>query len=139
MYENSVQVEAVIGNPKRSQIVLVSLPEDLPTKESIDLWKRMTAKRQEQCQLCIVNKWLSPPNNHDQWNLLSKDLPESFQSWRQWTDLLYQKSQKQSQYTRSLQQHLPLPILHLPRLPALPNSSWERHGEKLLQQLWSSQ
>lgn len=67
MYKGNEKVEAVLGDPQQTRIVLVCLPEEMPVAETLDLNDRLGARR-NQLSLCILNEMHPrPPTDEASW------------------------------------------------------------------------
>ena len=54
-FEGARQVHDVMDDPTQTAVVLVSLPEEMPVNETLDLWGRL-GRTQEQVGLCVLNE-----------------------------------------------------------------------------------
>lgn len=61
LYEGVKQVEDVLGDPARAGLVLVSLPETMPTRETADLWARLDPRQRAQVRAVVLNSVYPPP------------------------------------------------------------------------------
>lgn len=62
MYDGLKLVQAAIGDPSRTGLLLVALPEEMPVNETIDLWSHL-GPHQAQVRGCVLNqvapRWIS--------------------------------------------------------------------------------
>jgi anion-transporting ArsA/GET3 family ATPase len=101
LYENNRIVEEVIS--QRSEIILVTLPEELPCQETLQLYKTIREDFQSKIKLLCINRYQTIPNTlgNPSHILLEKEALEIFpqhsailkqwqyelieqQSWQQW-------------------------------------------------------
>ncbi len=67
MYKGNAKVEAVLGDPDQTRIVLVCLPEAMPVAETLDLQRRL-GDRSRQLSLCVLNEvHPRPPITRGEW------------------------------------------------------------------------
>ena len=123
MYESNSLVNALFQDPQKTAILMVSLLEELPVKETKQLWQQLTPKQKQQTRILICNKKMHPPPSgapslsHPTWQRIAKDL--------------VLKESRQRQFLQALDA---LPILkhNVPHLGPAPNPQWQQQGEKLL-------
>ncbi len=58
-YEEVRQVEVVMSDPERTALILVCLPEEMPVRETVELWERLGGSRR--CVSRAVMNLLAPP------------------------------------------------------------------------------
>jgi len=61
MFEGVRQVYEVLSDPVRAGIILVCLPEEMPTNETIDLWNRLDARQRSQVRAVVLNSMYPSP------------------------------------------------------------------------------
>ncbi|MEL6344149.1 MAG: ArsA family ATPase [Myxococcota bacterium] len=61
MYDGVKQVQDAIGDPKTTGLVLVCLPEEMPTNETIDLWRRLDMESRAQVKALVLNSVYPAP------------------------------------------------------------------------------
>lgn len=59
-HEGAKQIQQLFSDPERTGIVLVSLPEDMPVNETLELHERLGSYR-DQVQACVLNEIREPP------------------------------------------------------------------------------
>ncbi len=65
-YENAKLVQSIWGDPKRTGLLLVTLPEAMPVNETLDLYARL-GDYQKQLALCVLNEVHTAPATSAQW------------------------------------------------------------------------
>ena len=76
MFKGNQKVEAVLGDPAATRIVLVCLPEDMPVSETLDLQTRL-GDRKDQLSLCVLNEiHPRPPITESEWAAARQSLEE---------------------------------------------------------------
>jgi anion-transporting ArsA/GET3 family ATPase len=65
-YENAKLVQSIWGDPKRTGLLLVTLPEAMPVNETLDLYARL-GDYQKQLALCVLNEVHAAPATSAQW------------------------------------------------------------------------
>jgi anion-transporting ArsA/GET3 family ATPase len=125
MYNSNALVNKVFSDPTRTNIVLVSLLEELPVQETIELWNSLNSDQQKQCCALIQNKVLSAPPNQqealpDQWKEIALNLLEK-----------RREQQEQARITHSL----PLPHISIPSISDQDPQIWGRWGEQILEKM----
>ncbi|MEC7987207.1 MAG: ArsA-related P-loop ATPase [Myxococcota bacterium] len=123
MYESNAIVNELFQDPRKTAVLLVTLLEELPVKETRELWHLLTPTQQRQTRALISNKkMLTPPAG-------SPSLPLA--NWQHFTQALLEKESRQKEFCKMLQD-LPLSQQSIPHLGAPPNDNWLAHGEILL-------
>ena len=119
-YEGARLVHEVLDDPERAAIVLVSLPEDMPVNETLDLWRRLGASR-ALVRLTVLNEVFPAlfPNRED-WPLARAALEGSADpAVREATALTEQwelRLRRQDSERLRLEQGLGVPVVSLPFL-----------------------
>lgn len=119
-FEGARLVHEVLDDPARAAVVLVSLPEEMPVNETLDLWGRL-GRTQELVRLCVMNEMYAPlfPNRED-WATARATLAESgdvaIREAAELTELWEQRLKRQDQARRRLETGLPFPLVELPFL-----------------------
>ena len=72
-YENAKLVQALWGDPERTGLLLVTLPEAMPVNETLDLYGRL-GDYQKQLVLCVLNEVHAAPATSAQWAQASPHL-----------------------------------------------------------------
>ena len=68
LYEGVKQVEDVLGDPARAGLLLVSLPETMPVRETTDLWRRLDPRQRAQVRGVVLNSvYPAPPVAPARW------------------------------------------------------------------------
>jgi anion-transporting ArsA/GET3 family ATPase len=131
MYEGVKLVQDVIGSRARTAIVLVSLPEDLPTSETLQLYSRLGPAK-AQLVACVLNQVMAPPLAHrEDWAVARQTLSEhpapAIQEAVGLIDNWYDQLERQKLARARLEENLPVPVLDLPRLPTVDLSTEHLH------------
>lgn len=117
MYNSNAIVDAIFSDPMRTNIVLVSLLEELPVAETISLWNTLSPLQQKQCSLLVLNKTISPPP--------SLQIPELNPQWKQHAHILIQKYKEQQEQEKQIHT-IPLSRISIPELISEEDKSlWE--------------
>lgn len=139
MFEGVRQVQTLMADPKRVGLVLVSLPEAMPTQETIELYQQLNAEQRQQVAAIVLNSVYPAPLPSSEWTaalpLLQNNSPAVSEAKRlveQWM----QRVAQQQDARQALHNALPGPHVELPRhvngAPSL--SDLQQMGETLLAQ-----
>ncbi len=114
-YENAKLVQSIWGDPKRTGLLLVTLPEDMPVNETLDLYTRL-GDYQKQLVLCVLNEVHVAPATSSQWAHASPHLsaPGLLQA-KTLADRHMGRIDRQEQARERLSA-LPCPLVELPFL-----------------------
>ncbi len=120
MYRGNEKVEAVLGDPAQTRIVLVCLPEEMPVAETLDLNERL-GERRRQLSLCVLNEMHpTPPAEPATWRSARPALAQAGNSGLQpalaLVDAWQERHLQQRELHQRLAQGLQLPIASLPFL-----------------------
>ncbi|MFT5685026.1 MAG: anion-transporting ArsA/GET3 family ATPase [Myxococcota bacterium] len=123
MYEQVRLVQEVLSDPAKTGLVLVSLPEMMPVSETLDLWQRLGAAREQVCQVVLNCVYPAPFQEPDRWPaaqeaLLGRSdaLDEGLALTERWMGRLEQ----QAQARHRLREALPMAPVELPRIFGTP-------------------
>lgn len=121
MYEGNRLVDDRIADPDVTGIVLVALPEEMPVAETIDLYQRLGARR-EQVQLCVLNQVHARPFPADvDWAAARAALSEApspaLAEALSLTDAWVERIARQDESAARLGARLPCAHASLPRTP----------------------
>ena len=111
LYAQNQLVDSTIR--EHGRIVLVTLPEELPMKETISLWSQLSPESQQNVDGVLINQWLTLPpllnnlsSNSSDWVQLQNLLPAYTDRLQTWHQTLQNQSQwKQWLHTSLLDQH----------------------------------
>ena len=111
LYESNRLVEESLQ--KKSNIVIVTLPEELPSRETKYLWTHLNKKQRQKAKLLFINKYnptsmLEQTKVPGQWQ---KDFPTHHQRLEEWT----QEHQEKEQWREWLQNEIPLSQVTIPQ------------------------
>lgn len=67
MFEGVRQVQQVMADPERAALVLVALPEAMPTSETLDLYARLDSAQREQVGAVVLNSVYPAPLPAARW------------------------------------------------------------------------
>jgi len=120
MYDGLKQVHDVLDNPEKTGIVLVSLPEEMPVGETLDLWQRLEDSR-DQVRLCVLNQIRPRPMSDEQWQehhaairtVPSGAVAEAASMVEAWMARVSRQDSARDRLTAGL----PVPVRDLPALP----------------------
>ncbi len=120
MYKGNAKVEAVLGDPAQTRIVLVSLPEEMPVAETLDLHGRLDDRR-SQLSLCVLNEvhprpGVDPSEWRDARPALLDQGDAAVQEAVDLVDRWQERVVRQDDARRRLSQGLGLPVVDLPFL-----------------------
>ena len=121
MYNSNRIVDEVFSDPLRTGVILVSLLEQLPVQESIDLWNGLGHDFQNQCLSLICNRVISSPPEEP--NPLSDD-------WLKVSTHLTKQYTLQQDLCSTLEK-IPRTQYHVPVLPHKDKDAWTEQGLKL--------
>ncbi|MDP6933372.1 MAG: ArsA family ATPase [Myxococcota bacterium] len=116
-HENARLVHDVLSDPERTSIVLVSLPEQLPVNETIQLMQGLDSSR-KQVRACVVNEVLpAPPAPPESWRDFRRrctpDLSTDMEAASDLVDQWYRLRTRQQEATLRLEETLNLPMTSL--------------------------
>lgn len=120
LHDAARQVHDVVGQPDLASLILVALPEDMPVRETLDLWSRLGRAR-EQVSACVLNQVLRDPiGDRGDWErarscLLQDSDPGVVGSVAQ-VDGWLRKIEQQAGARERLESHLPVPVYDCPRM-----------------------
>lgn len=114
-YENAKLVQSIWGDPERTGLLLVTLPEAMPVNETLDLYARL-GDYQKQLGLCVLNEVHTAPATSRQWATASAyfSAPE-LQPAKKLADRHMGRIHRQEQARERLSA-LPCPLAELPFL-----------------------
>ena len=127
MYNTNAIVDAVFSDPNRTSIVLVTLLEELPVQETLELWDAL--EKQHQCRLLVHNKVLTPPP------ISEHSVPFE---WKRHVDMLRTKYQSQQQQ-KDILTSISCTQYQVPSIPTMNIDTWSAWGEKLLRSIQGDQ
>lgn len=119
-FDGARQVHDVVDDPDRAAVVLVSLPEEMPVNETLDLWSRLGSSR-ERVAMCVLNEQHPPPpTDPEDWAKARPALigaPDpGVREAAHLMDLWLRRVDRQDEARRRLREGLPVPVLDLPFL-----------------------
>lgn len=118
LHANAAKVWSLFGDPGRTAIVLVTLPETLPVRETLDLHQRLRSLH-EHIRLCALNRTLQEPfPETDPWlgareHLAGGASPSMVQAL-DLTDRWVGRVRVQRWARKELMTHIQRPVLSLP-------------------------
>lgn len=118
-YENAKLVDDVIGDPNRTGIVMVTLPEEMPVNEAIDLWRRLDDYRQ-QVKVCVLNGLVPEPFEGAEvdWPAARKPLvaneDAAVREAAHLTDEWVERARSQATFHDQLEASLEVPVVDIP-------------------------
>lgn len=120
----------VFSDPKRTWINLVTLPEEMPIQESIELHQKIREQLQFPMGYSWINQWPPPVCSEEHKELLQQTQSQGLQDeegWPLWhlaerVAFLEKRAEEQEDW---LKQNVPLPIVHVP---------YEEQGERTEQE-----
>lgn len=120
MYRGNEKVETLLGDPRQTRMVLVSLPEEMPVAETLDLHRRL-GTRGQQLSLCVLNEvHPHPPATAAEWAqarpLLADSGAPGVQAAVELVDGWHERVARQDQARQRLRQGIGLPVVDLPFL-----------------------
>jgi len=121
LYDGVAEVDAVLGDPAQAGLVLVSLPEEMPVNETLDLWARLDARGRAQARLCVLNELLGAPADPADWAAAAPALRRHSAAAAEAADLFDQRFARAAQEAEArarLEQGLALPLVGLPLGPS---------------------
>ena len=120
MYDGLKQVHDVLADPARTGLVLVSIPEEMPVSETLDLWDRL-GDAQAQVRMCVLNQMqpeVLPPSVWEAAAPVVRSISSA--PIAEATDLLSQQIRHHTRQRAALARldaHLSVPVRMLPMLP----------------------
>ena len=124
MYKNNAIVDAVFSDPNRTSIVLVTLLEELPVQETLELWRGLK-NQQNQCQLLVHNKVLTQPPS-------AKHTLRG--EWDKIVETLRTKYDTQTKL-KAMLTSIHCPQTPIPSIQNLAIDAWSAWGEKMIAQI----
>jgi len=121
MYQSNAIVDSVFTDMHRTQLVLVSLLEELPVQETCELWNTFQPNEQQQCVQLIHNKVISPPPS------CSLNLPPM---WKDRISHLQQKRTDQQQFAQQLEA-IPITQTAISQHTSFSIPEWTNSGAKI--------
>jgi len=121
LYDGVAEVDAVLGDPAQAGLVLVSLPEEMPVNETLDLWARLDARGRAQARLCVLNEVLGAPADPADWAAAAPALRQHSPAAAEAADLLdlrFARAAREAEARARLEQGLGLPLIALPLGPS---------------------
>ena len=117
VYEGVKMVHNVLDNPETTAVVLVTLPEVMPLRETIEFYERL-GKGRDKVALCILNQVLPDPIfNQDEW-AISKSALENHDhpgiaEGVQLVETWLRKVTQQIEAATTISDQLPVPCVQL--------------------------
>ncbi len=119
-YEGARQVHEVVDDPSKAAVVLVSLPEEMPVNETLDLWARLGRTRGLVCAVVLNEVHPSPFEHPEDWaaagEVLRADANPAVREAAALTDLWMERLHRQDQSRARLREGIPVPVVDLPFL-----------------------
>lgn len=115
MFEGVRQVQEVMADPVRSALVLVSLPESMPTSETLDLYRRLDDQQRAQVGAVVLNSLYPRPLPQEDWDAarpLLADAPPAVAEAAAMVDRWQGRVQQQAD-ARAKLAGIPCPLLEL--------------------------
>jgi anion-transporting ArsA/GET3 family ATPase len=117
-HENAKLVHDVIMDRQRTGIVLATLPEEMPVSETLDLWERLGATR-DQVLCCVLNQMVPEPFGPEvPWltarAVLERVADPGVQEATTFTDEWVLRSEIQRRLQGVLVEGLPVPLVAVP-------------------------
>lgn len=133
LYTQNQLVDSVIREYGR--IVLVTLPEELPMKETLSLWSQLPSESQQKVTGVLINRCLVLPpilknitSDSEEWHNLHNVLPSYADKLNTWHQTLQQQSQWQDWlHNRLLDKH----GVHCETIPHNRSLEWNKSTEPL--------
>ncbi len=118
MYEGVKLVHEVLSDPEKVALVLVSLPEEMPASETIDLWARLDEGLQAQVAVVALNALYPPLLTHpEDWPVARQALADAGPGVREAValcDAWQERRERQSEIAQRLQEAIDAPLASLP-------------------------
>lgn len=139
MFDGVRQVQEVMADPGRAALVLVALPEAMPTSETIDLFQRLDDEQRAQVGAVVLNSVYPAPLPASDWQSARSALhdaapavAEAAQMVDRWQARIVQQAASRSRLTDAISR----PLLELPHRFAGPPDpeALRAMGEALLAQ-----
>ena len=130
MHDEAQLMHALLVDPNRTRIDVVTIPEPLPIRETIELHEQLQREQHLQIGRLIVNRYPQRLLSDSQWRLL-KELPTSEQPALNWLI-------GEEHYARGIDHvlqevtDLNLPTLTLPELPRVSNGKLKEQDLELM-------
>ena len=119
-FEGARQVHEVVDDPSKAAVVLVSLPEEMPVNETLDLWARLGRTRELVCAVVLNEVHPAPFERLDDWALgreaLAGAADPAVAEAAALTDLWMERLHRQTQSRDRLRAGIPVPVVDLPFL-----------------------
>lgn len=120
-YKNAKLVADLFTNPNKTGIVLTSLPENLPTNETIDLFDSLGPLQNQVCT-CVLNKIQPSLKGLNLWPEVRGNFNADLQPMVNYLDHLLLKQKTAVAAKTTLSEALSVPILSIPHLIGPPDT-----------------
>lgn len=116
IYEGVKLVHDVIGRPGLTGLALVCLPEEMPVKETLDLWRRL-GDYKAQVRACILNEVHERPRfEPEEWKVARPAFEgdDAMREAAMLTDRWLERVARQDAYRKLLAGELGVPVVDMP-------------------------